>query len=70
MSLLVKLAQAQLNDSDLQQIIDCKKQREHCHMPNDPNLQKYAPVWDQLHVQGSSLVRVPQHVLMLRLRYT
>lgn len=54
-----ELAQAQMDDRELRQIIDCKKQADECHMPDDPELHKYAPVWSQLHVQGSRLVRIP-----------
>lgn len=54
-----EIAQAQTNDNVLQQIINCKKWADECPMPNVPELQKYAPVWDQLYVQGAGLVRKP-----------
>lgn len=46
---------------ELWQIIECKKQA-YSYMPEKPELQKYAPVWNQLQVQGSRLVKIsPAH---------
>ncbi|KAE8278799.1 hypothetical protein D5F01_LYC22374 [Larimichthys crocea] len=53
-----ELGQAQRDDDDLRQIIACKKQGD-CRMPEDPKLRKYAPVWDQLCIRDSRLVRIP-----------
>lgn len=48
---LDELSQAQMDDSELRQIIDCKKQADG-PIPETLELQKYAPVWNQLQVQG------------------
>lgn len=53
-----ELSQAQLADRELSRIIDCKKCADSV-MPADPELQKYASVWNQLQVQGTRLVRIP-----------
>lgn len=55
-----ELAQAQWEDAELHKIIAQKKKKEGgtgLQPPDD--LQKYAPVWSQLQMQGSRLVRFP-----------
>lgn len=54
-----ELAQAQIGDPELRQIINCKGQGDECQMPGAPKLQKYGSVWGQLCVQGSRLVKIP-----------
>ena len=53
-----ELAQAQREDVELQQIIALKTGKSECVQP-PRELQRFAPVWSQLNVQGSRLVRVP-----------
>ncbi|KAI9542181.1 hypothetical protein NQZ68_022234 [Dissostichus eleginoides] len=53
-----ELAQAQMDDTELRRIIDCKKQADSL-IPEDPELQRYSPLWNQLQMQGSRLVRIP-----------
>lgn len=53
-----ELALAQRADVELQQIISLKTEGNACLQP-PAELQKYAPVWSQLEMQGSRLVRVP-----------
>lgn len=40
-----------MDESELRQIIGCKKQGDDCHMPDDPKLKNY--------VQDFWLVRIP-----------
>lgn len=49
-----ELALAQEGDVDLQKIIQLKIAEGHqkSELPADPAIQKYAPVWAQLQVQG------------------
>lgn len=53
-----ELAQAQWEDAELQQVIALKGGEEECVQPPS-ELQKFAPVWAQLQVQGARLVRLP-----------
>lgn len=53
-----ELSRAQMDDDELRLIIECKKQGD-SQIPEAPELQKYAPVWTQLQVHGSRLVRIP-----------
>lgn len=54
----MSLAQAQWEDAELQQVIALKGGEEECVQPPG-ELQKFAPVWAQLQVQGARLVRLP-----------
>lgn len=53
---LDELQQAQLDDPVLRCIMYYKNTEAVC--PEDPELQRFALVWNQLEVQGSKLVRV------------
>lgn len=53
-----ELAQAQREDTELQQIIALKGGENECLRPPS-ELQKFAPVWAHLQVQGARLVRLP-----------
>lgn len=53
-----ELAAAQKEDAELQQVIALKGGEKDCLGPPD-ELQRFAPVWAQLQVQGARLVRLP-----------
>uniref|UniRef100_A0A8C6M7M4 Gypsy retrotransposon integrase-like protein 1 n=1 Tax=Nothobranchius furzeri TaxID=105023 RepID=A0A8C6M7M4_NOTFU len=52
-----ELSQAQLDDPVLKRIRDAKQGVDRIG-PDDPELKPFAPVWDQLEIRGSQLVRV------------
>lgn len=53
------LAQAQREDGEIWQLMQLKQSGGQAELPRDPALQRFAPVWAQLQVQGDRLVRVP-----------
>ncbi|KAJ8016328.1 hypothetical protein DPEC_G00006050 [Dallia pectoralis] len=55
------LAQAQQEDAEIKLLIELKKRNggSGAELQSNRAVRKYAPVWDQLQVQGQRLVRIP-----------
>ncbi|KAJ8007866.1 hypothetical protein DPEC_G00098630 [Dallia pectoralis] len=55
------LAQAQQEDAEIKLLIELKKRNggSGAELQSNSAVRKYAPVWDQLQVQGQRLVRIP-----------